>query len=77
MQEATLFRQRLSEPETPMSRVIGGNMATFLEDSKFFWTEYHSGKVNVILHLVSFPFPVLRIERKECGSRPYGPFPLR
>ena len=31
-------------------------MAKFLEDSKFFWTEYHSGKVNVILHLVSFSF---------------------
>jgi hypothetical protein len=27
-------------------------MAKFLEDSKFFWTEYHSGKVNVVLHLV-------------------------
>jgi hypothetical protein len=28
----------------------------FLEDSKFFWTEYHLGKVNIILHLVSFSF---------------------
>ncbi|MFZ3329857.1 MAG: hypothetical protein WA197_04455 [Candidatus Acidiferrales bacterium] len=31
-------------------------MSTFLEDSKFFWTEYHSGRVNIILHLVSFSF---------------------
>jgi hypothetical protein len=29
---------------------------TFLEDSKFFWTEYHFGKVNIILHAVSFSF---------------------
>jgi hypothetical protein len=28
----------------------------FLEDSKFFWTEYHNGKINIILHLVSFSF---------------------
>jgi hypothetical protein len=26
------------------------------EDSKFFWTEYHRGKMNVIMHLVSFSF---------------------
>ncbi|MBV8828014.1 MAG: hypothetical protein JO217_00455 [Acidobacteriaceae bacterium] len=31
-------------------------MSKFLEDSKFFWTEYHSGTINVILHLVSFSF---------------------
>jgi len=29
---------------------------TFLEDSKFFFTLYHAGKVNIILHLVSFSF---------------------
>jgi hypothetical protein len=29
---------------------------TFLEDSKFFWTQYHFGKVNIILHAVSFSF---------------------
>jgi len=29
---------------------------TFLRDSKFFWTEYHLGKINVIMHLVSFSF---------------------
>jgi hypothetical protein len=34
----------------------GGGMSKFLEDSKFFWTEYHSGRVNIILHLVSFSF---------------------
>ncbi len=28
----------------------------FLEDSKFFWTEYHGGKINIIMHLVSFSF---------------------
>lgn len=26
----------------------------FLEDSKFFFTLYHAGKVNILLHLVSF-----------------------
>jgi hypothetical protein len=31
----------------------GGSMTTFLSDSKFFFTEYHAGKVNIILHLVS------------------------
>jgi hypothetical protein len=36
----------------------GGSMTvvTFLEDSKFFFTLYHAGKVNIILHLVSFTF---------------------
>jgi hypothetical protein len=29
---------------------------TFLEDSKFFFTQYHAGKVNLILHAVSFSF---------------------
>ena len=29
---------------------------TFLRDSKFFWTLYHAGKVNIILHVVSFSF---------------------
>ena len=28
----------------------------FLQDSKFFWTEYHGGKINIIMHLVSFSF---------------------
>ena len=31
-------------------------MSKFLEDSKFSWTEYHRGKMNVIMHLVSFSF---------------------
>ena len=29
---------------------------TFLEESKFFFTLYHAGKVNIILHVVSFSF---------------------
>ena len=29
---------------------------TFLRDSKFFFTQYHAGKVNIILHLVSLSF---------------------
>jgi hypothetical protein len=29
---------------------------TFLRDSKFFFTLYHSGKVNITLHVVSFSF---------------------
>jgi hypothetical protein len=32
------------------------DVSTFLEDSKFFSTLYHAGKVNIILHLVSFSF---------------------
>ena len=29
---------------------------TFLRDSKFFFTKYHAGKVNITLHLVSVSF---------------------
>ena len=29
---------------------------TFLRDSKFFFTQYHAGKVNIALHLVSISF---------------------
>jgi hypothetical protein len=29
---------------------------TFLEGSKFFFTLYHTGKANILLHLVSFSF---------------------
>ena len=29
---------------------------TFLSDSTFFFTLYHPGKLNIILHLVSFYF---------------------
>jgi hypothetical protein len=29
---------------------------TFLEDSKFFFMLYHAGKVNIVLHVVSFSF---------------------
>ena len=38
-----------------MVRIKGGS-ATFLRDSKFFFTLYHAGKVNIILHVVSFSF---------------------
>jgi hypothetical protein len=43
-------------PETRTGPLIGENMSKFLADSKFFWTEYHSGKINIIMHLVSFSF---------------------
>jgi hypothetical protein len=33
-----------------------GGSVTFLRDSKFFFTLYHAGKVNITLHLVSFSF---------------------
>ena len=51
-------------------------MSKFLEDSKFFWTEYHGGKVNVILHLVSFSslFYGLTVKSVALVLRP---FPLR
>jgi len=29
---------------------------TILRDSKFFFTQYHAGKVNITLHLVSISF---------------------
>jgi hypothetical protein len=45
---------RALAPETRTRPLIGRNMSKFLEDSKFFWTEYHSGKINIIMHLVSF-----------------------
>jgi len=35
---------------------LQGESVTFLKDSKFFFTLYHAGKVNIILHLVSFSF---------------------
>jgi hypothetical protein len=54
MQKTTLFRQHLKAPETRTGRLIGGSVAKFLEDSKFFWTEYHLGKINIVMHLVSF-----------------------
>jgi hypothetical protein len=36
----------------------GGNLTLrmFLEDTKFFFTRYHAGTVNIILHLVSLSF---------------------
>jgi hypothetical protein len=37
-------------------------MSKFLEDSKFFWIEYHNGKVNVALPLV----------RSEAGMKKNG-----
>ena len=29
-------------------------MSKFIEDSKFFFTDFHKGTVNIILHIVSF-----------------------
>jgi len=49
----------------------------FIEDSKFFWTEYHGGTIKYHHALDEFFIPVLWIDRKECDSRPYRPFPLR
>jgi hypothetical protein len=56
MQQTTFFNQHSKAPETRTGLLIGGNMSKFLEDSKFFWTKYHSGKINIVLHLVSFSF---------------------
>ena len=41
------------------NRVDRGGSLTFrmfLEDSKFFFTLYHAGRVNIILHAISFSF---------------------
>ena len=56
MQTTGLVKQHFKASKTRTGRLIGGNMSKFLEDSRFFWTEYHSGKINIILHLVSFSF---------------------
>jgi hypothetical protein len=53
---SSLFQQQLKALETRTGRLVGGDIAKFLDDSAFFWTKYHSGKINVILHLVSFSF---------------------
>jgi hypothetical protein len=38
-----------------VTRTSGRDLiVTFLRDSKFFFTLYHAGKVNILLHLVSF-----------------------
>jgi hypothetical protein len=42
-------------------------MSKFLEDSKFFWTEYHRGTMNVIMHLVSFSFLFYRLSIKSVA----------
>jgi hypothetical protein len=39
-----------------VDRGEGLRFRTFLEDSKFFFTLYHAGKVNIILHILSFSF---------------------
>lgn len=41
---------------TTQSIAANATFRTFLRDSKFFFTLYHSGNVNIILHLVSFSF---------------------
>ena len=56
MQKTTPFKLHSEASESRTGRLIGGSMSKFLEGSKFFWTEYHRGKMNVIMHLVSFSF---------------------
>ena len=34
----------------------GTGLVTFLIDSKFFFTQYHAGKVNITLHVASISF---------------------
>jgi len=48
-----------------------GGCMTFLRDSRFFFTEYHAGAVNISLHLVScsFLFYGLNKERSACTQR--------
>jgi hypothetical protein len=42
--------------KTLIAPAPGAGYATFLRDSKFFFTQYHAGKVNIALHLVSLSF---------------------
>jgi len=41
---------------TVMAFTLGTGLVTFLRDSKFFFTQYHAGKVNIALHSVSASF---------------------
>jgi hypothetical protein len=41
------------------------SLRMFLEDSKFFFTPYHAGTVNIILHWVSFSFLFNRLAVKS------------
>jgi hypothetical protein len=42
--------------KTLIASAAGTGQVTFLRDSKFFFTQYHAGKVNITLHLVSLSF---------------------
>jgi hypothetical protein len=48
---------------------LGGSLRlrTFLEDSRFFFTMYHAGKMNIILHAVSFSFLFYGLAVKSVG----------
>jgi hypothetical protein len=39
-----------------ITTVPAAALGTFFRDSKFFFTLYHAGKVNIILHVVSLSF---------------------
>jgi len=45
----------------------GGSLTfrKFLEDSKFFWTAYHAGRVNIILHAVSLSIMLYGLAAKS------------
>ena len=47
---------------------------TFLRDSKFFFTLYHAGKVNIILHMVSFSFLLYGLAVKSVSPVLIGLF---
>jgi hypothetical protein len=54
---AVLFRKNeRSGRRVASDGVDQGGSLTFLRDSKFFFTLYQAGKVNIILHAVSFYF---------------------
>ena len=67
MQTTTLFRQHLKALETRARGLIGGGMSKFLEDSRFFWTGYHSSSENIILPVVSFSFLFYRLAVKSVA----------
>lgn len=38
---------------------------SFLEDTKFFWTEYHGGRVSIVMHIISFSFLLYGLSKKS------------
>ena len=56
-QSAVLFRKNGQSGGRVATVWCGSRRkATFLENSKFFFTLYHAGQVNIPLHIVSFSF---------------------